>query len=87
VALADPLWRRAQLERRRGYLRASEGRVRARRVLGDLLSRAGFGCSRVSIHGWTRGEQGLAYLWALAFLAGREELPPPEHVRAASRWR
>jgi hypothetical protein len=57
----------------------------ARRYLRLLLAEAGYEISLVAIGGWSRPEQGDAYLWARRFLDGDESLPPPDHVREFSR--
>jgi hypothetical protein len=82
---AQPLYRRALLERARTYLDGHNRGARSRLALAKLLRRAGYFISLVSVRGWTRHEQGEAYLWAVAFLAGREDLPVPQCVRDASR--
>lgn len=53
---------------------------KARLALASVLARAGAPVSLVTIHGWSRAQQGSAYLWAIAFLAGAEDTPPPLHV-------
>lgn len=75
--LAEPLRERA--------LAVRSMSVGARLALARLLTRAGEPVSIVSIHCWSRVEQGAAYLWAQAKLAGREDLPAPEHVMRAMR--
>jgi hypothetical protein len=88
VALSDSLWRRARLERARSYLASSNRGAKARFVLRDLLARAGYRVSLVTVHGWSREQQGEAYLWAISFVDGREDLPAPQFVRdAPPRWR
>ena len=81
------LWRRA-LE---GRARAEAGRnrgARARLALATALARAGYPVPLVSIHGWAPARQAEAYLWAVARLEGREDLPAPEWLeQAASRRR
>lgn len=55
----------------------------ARLALADVLRRAGAETSLVTIHTWSRAQQGQAYLWARGFLDGREDVPPPMFVE----WR
>ena len=52
----------------------------ARLALHELLRMAGAETSLVTIRGWSRARQASAYVWARAFLDGREDLPPPLHV-------
>ncbi|HTA20267.1 MAG TPA: hypothetical protein VK989_13305 [Polyangia bacterium] len=80
------LWQRAVDRRARGYLRGTNRSAKARMVLADLLRRCGYDVGLVAIHAWTRARQGEAYLWAIAFLSGREDLPPPIFLRRKS-WR
>jgi len=49
----------------------------ARLALADRLRDAGYEVSLFQIRLWSRAQQGQAYQWALAFAAGREDLPPP----------
>jgi hypothetical protein len=51
--------------------------ARARLVLVDLLRDCGISVSLVEVHGWTRHEQGEAYLWAIDYKFGKENLPMP----------
>lgn len=55
--------------------------ARARLALQHALRRTGHSVSLVTIHCWTRARQGEAYLWAVAFLEGREDLPAPQFVK------
>jgi hypothetical protein len=75
-----PLYRRVLLTRalQRGAKR-NMGPA-ARLALFTLLVRCGLRVSLVEIHNWTRAMQGRAYLWAIAFVAGQEDLPPPDFV-------
>jgi hypothetical protein len=88
-----PLWElalaqrsRTERQRRIRARHAKTRRIEALRSLEDALYRAGFVPGR-SIDTWSRARQGQAYLWARAFLAGDENLPPPEFlVRWRLRW-
>jgi hypothetical protein len=53
---------------------------RARLALVVILRQAGRPVSLITIHRWSREMQGQAYLWARAFLEGREDVPPPPFV-------
>jgi len=53
---------------------------RARQALQRVLSRAGVRVGLVEIHTWSREQQGRAYLWAIAFAAGREDIGPPPFI-------
>jgi hypothetical protein len=79
------MWRRALRNRAALVLGETNRGARARGALAAVLARAGRPCSLVTIHAWSRAEQGQAYLWALDFIHGREDVPPPEHVARASR--
>jgi hypothetical protein len=57
-------------------------RRRAIGVLHDLLFRAGYDVGFTTLYAWPRAWQGDAYLWAVRFLGGEENVPPPEHVTA-----
>lgn len=49
----------------------------ARLALADRLREAGYEVALITIRQWSRAQQGQAYQWAIAFAAGREDLPPP----------
>jgi hypothetical protein len=55
-------------------------RRRAIGVLHDLLFRAGYDVGFTTLYAWPRAWQGSAYLWAVAYLGGQENLSPPAHV-------
>ena len=76
----EPVWRSALVGRERAKVHARSCGARARLVLAELLRRAGYDVSLVTIHGWSRAAQGSAYLWAFAFLHGREDVPAPPYV-------
>lgn len=65
-------------------MRGTSCSARARLALVEVLHQAGEKVSLATVHTWTRAQQGEAYLWARAYLLGREDLPAPEHV---ARWR
>lgn len=70
--------------RARDLVKARASRsAKARLVLADLLARAGYPVGLVVIHTWPRHVQGEAYLWARAFLDGREDLDAPLFVQNA----
>jgi hypothetical protein len=77
---AEPVWRRALLSRTRERLRRENRSAKARLSLQAILHRAGFVVSLVAIHSWSRDAQGQAYLWAVAFLSGLEDVPAPSFV-------
>jgi hypothetical protein len=77
----EPLYRRALLARAETLQRQANRSARARLALQNILLRAGEAVSLTTIHTWSRAQQGQAYLWAVAFLAGREDLPAPEWVK------
>lgn len=81
----EPLWRRALLDRARREVKDRRRCMSTRLVLLDLLKRAGEPVGLVAVGAWTTAEQRSAHLWAVAFLAGREDIPPPPHVFEASR--
>jgi hypothetical protein len=70
------LWQRATVRRAREAAPRNYG-ARARLVLWRLLADAGHPTSLVTIATWPRAWQGDAYLWAYAFVNGREDMPPP----------
>jgi hypothetical protein len=76
--------RRGLVAREKERLRAENRSARSRLALQSVLARARQPVSLVAIHSWTRAMQGQAYLWATAFLLGREDLPPPQWVRDAT---
>jgi hypothetical protein len=80
-----PLWSRALRARALRRVEHDNRAARARLVLASMLERAGFDVGVATIHTWSRPMQGAAYLWALAFLEGREDVPPPRHVFEACR--
>lgn len=80
MSAAEPLWREALIDRARAKVAsfgASHGNHESRLALHRVLARAGAHISLMEIHAWPRHRQGEAYLWAVAFVAGREDLPPP----------
>lgn len=84
----EPLWRHALGLRAEEHAEriAKESRtVLARLALQRMLLRAGWPVGLVAIGTWPRHEQGRAYLWAIAFIEGREDLPPPQIVVDAAR--
>lgn len=86
--IPEPLWREALEIRHEEHAAriAKESRtVLARLALQRMLLRAGWPVGLVSIGVWPRHEQGRAYLWAIAFIEGREDLPPPQFVVDAAR--
>lgn len=79
-----PLYLRAleaRVRERRSYLsarfEAQNRSARSRYALWILLGRCKAGVSLVEIHTWPRHLQGRAYLWAIDFLDGHENIPPP----------
>jgi hypothetical protein len=78
------LWRRALRTRDRVKARASSS-ARSRLALAALLARAGHDVGLVVVRTWPRRMQGEAYLWARAFVDGREDLPAPGFVVDAGR--
>ncbi len=52
----------------------------ARLALISVLTRAGRDVTLPQLGTWSRAEMGSAYLWAIAFLSGREDVPRPLHV-------
>ncbi len=74
-ALADE----ADRERRAKVLGETE-RVNALIALQRVLHQAGRDVPLYRIQRWGRGMQGQAYLWAIDFLAGHEDIPPPTWV-------
>jgi hypothetical protein len=77
VKHVEPLWRRALRARAVERIKEQNRSARSRLALQRLLARAHFDVSLVVIHQWSRPMQGEAYLWALAYVEGREDLPPP----------
>lgn len=78
MSAAPTLWQRAALTRAKTLLEESNRSARARLVLVDLLRRCGQkDVDLVAVHTWSRRMQGLAYLWAVNFLNGQENVPPP----------
>lgn len=77
--------RAARAEHARALALGPNMGARGRLVLVSALARAGHTVALATVHAWSRPDQGAAYLWAMAFLAGREDLPPPWHVVEASR--
>ena len=75
--LSEPLWRRGLRAKAKSIFAASNRGALARLDLFMLLKRCGADVSLVEIHTWTRGTQGQAYLWAIDFLNGRENIPYP----------
>lgn len=86
MTLRRELWQRALAKARRLELEESNRGARARLALADVLRRCGYEVSLVTIHSWSREAQGQAYLWAIAFLEGREDLPAPTHVAKGYKW-
>jgi hypothetical protein len=76
----EPLWRAAILTRGRDRFANTNCGALARLALQKRLLRAGMNVSLVTIHHWTRKQQGGAYLWAIAVIAGREDVPCPQFV-------
>lgn len=76
------LWKRAARARDVVKAKANRG-AKARLALADLLWKAGHPVSLVTIHTWPRHVQGEAYLWARAFVDGREDLAAPAFVQEA----
>jgi len=81
----DSLWKRGLRARDVAKMEAENRSAAARLALASLLLRAGYNVSLVTIHTWSRETQGRAYLWARAFVDGREDLPAPPFVVEASR--
>jgi hypothetical protein len=71
------LWARALYRRERERIARKNWGANARVVLVRMLRRAMVDVDLVQVHRWSRAQQGRAYLWAWAFLNGREDLPPP----------
>lgn len=80
MSAVDPLWRRALIERERERLADSNRGAASRLALKQRLFEAGRDVPLATIHRWTRAMQGEAYLWAVAFAFGREDLPAPDFV-------
>lgn len=78
--MSEALWQRALRIRAEEHAERSNRTARSRLVLFDLLKRIVYYVSLPSIHRWSRHQQGFAYLWAVSYLQGREDLPPPEWV-------
>jgi hypothetical protein len=78
------LWKRALRTRDLVKARASCS-ARSRLTLAALLARAGYDVGLVVVRTWPRHMQGEAYLWARAFVDGREDLPAPGFVVNAGR--
>jgi hypothetical protein len=78
------LWRRALRTRDLVKCRANRS-AKARLELARLLARAGHPVGVTVVHTWPRHLQGEAYLWARAFVDGREDLPAPGFVVDAGR--
>lgn len=51
--------------------------ARARLALVRMLDKCGQKVSLVEVHTWPSHVQGKAYLWALSWLDGNENIPPP----------
>lgn len=85
VAYVEPLWSRALYSRALETVKSQNCGARARLVLVELLRSAGHAVSLPTVHRWSRAQQGQAYLWARAFLEGREDLYAPAFVVEASR--
>jgi hypothetical protein len=86
----EPAWRTAVLARAKDRFGHTNCGALARVDLQRRLAAAGQKVSLVVIHTWTRGEQGRAYLWAIAYAARseaeREDFRPPVFVeRSAER--
>ena len=81
--LGAPLWSRALGERSARLVDRTNRGARARLALQAILERAGYRVPLVTIHTWSRHAQGRAYLWAWAFVEGREDLPAPDFVEQA----
>jgi hypothetical protein len=71
------LWERAMRAREAERAQRRGQGAAARLALVDVLRKAGVQVSLVTVHRWPRERQGEAYLWAIAFLNGREDLPMP----------
>lgn len=77
MSAAPELWQRA-LDGRAKTLQAEHNRsARSRLALARLLERCGHPVSLVTIHTWSRRTQGHAYQWAIGYLNGVENAPPP----------
>jgi hypothetical protein len=81
----EPLWRRALVGRAKALQDSHNRTALSRLALARLLTQAGFPVSIVVLRTWSRAMQGVAYCWAVAFVAGREDVPPPPFVHEAAR--
>jgi hypothetical protein len=82
---AEPMWRRGLLADTAKRLEETNRGIASRLALVRILAKTGHFVSLITVHQWTRQQQGQAYLWARAFLLGREDVPAPEWVTRASR--
>jgi hypothetical protein len=83
--ITEPLWSRALGARAVEVVRKNNRGARARLALSALLARAGQPVSLTVIRRWPRHVHGEAYLWAIAFVEGREDIPAPSFLVEAVR--
>jgi hypothetical protein len=81
----EPIWRRALIARAKHLLADTNRARRSRLALAEILRRTGYDVGLVVVSSWSRAQQGEAYLWAIARLAGREDLPAPEWIAKVAR--
>jgi hypothetical protein len=77
MSAVPELWQRALFARAKALSIERNRGARARLALVALLRRCQQDVDLVTVHTWSRALQGHAYLWGVAYLAGREDLPPP----------